>query len=724
MIKSIFSCSPSLLDAGMRPSTSLPTQGGHILTRTQLFPSTLPPRAILTTLATTSTTPSTIDQFQAESNSKCLKSSTEIFLALPPKKRNVFIYVKSPSGASSSAPLAVPKSSRLGNLMQFLIGLNIIAVASLISIGQYQNQYLTNNVGSVELLPHIGVANNGAESENRTNANGRDYEVANNISRSVGVDRESRGEDFIIQDECSGEGAFEGGEECGDGSELENEPVVTEVGEGGSEGPGQAEYEVCVEVERQEEVDGKELVVQVEEEHADVGDSCVKGNDASTSGGQEHFYVVGDGSLPLIGNGDDDNQGDVEVEHKFDGDGTAENKVKNDVENDEVEDFEDFEDWVDCQGETEGGVFNENIIEREEENGHFSDGEGEREVGDDCEIEGQTKVEDERHQEQKWHCDDDEGNGEFEEQVEVQVGVQNDTKDEVEIQGYVDGDVEVMRGGQSQYGPVPLKEINVNDMEIVSCVNEIDFSTKTFLFGWEMNRGTFGVVSEMFDIDTGDSVAVKTIKTVNLNEQELIWTRKEISEHLKLKHTNIVELYGAVKDSSFYYLVMEKCDRTLTKGLRQLPVCRFANVVGQINSGLEYIHMLGMVHRDIKPDNLLVAEHGQVKICDFGSVGLMDQDGIVSDGQVLGTPNFAAPEVLLELSFGKAADYYSVGVMMFFYFAGEYPFEEFFPDSEADLEIAMDVPESTKLLLIGLLKYDSEERFGSEEVRQWVREQK
>lgn len=79
---------------------------------------------------------------------------------------------------------------------------------------------------------------------------------------------------------------------------------------------------------------------------------------------------------------------------------------------------------------------------------------------------------------------------------------------------------------------------------------------------------------EVFDIDTSDSVNAKAIKTVNLNEVRLSWITEEIAELLKLRHLNIMQLYGAVKDENFYYLVMEKCDEKITNNLRQLPVSK------------------------------------------------------------------------------------------------------------------------------------------------------
>lgn len=638
----------------------------------------------------------------------------------------MYVGSSSPFGASLSAPLPALRPSRSGNLLQFLIGLNVIAIVNIIFISQYQNQNVNNIAVNIEPFVQIGVPKNRTEDENETTSKEVDDDVLNdgNCFVDVGVVREGEDEGCFVQSEGDCEVANEGVQDCGDGTKGGNEAIVKDAVEGGSERPGQVEYEFDVGFERHVGAKGKGLAAecavdvgvqkQVQEEREELVGECegsavdegeiefdAKDGDASQSGGEENCYIIEDLFRQLFDEYSNDNQSEVGDDYRYDGDGADESEGKHEVENDAVGDFED---WDDCQDEGEGCICNEDIIERPEEHKHESHGEVEVEVRGDREDKSETECEVDGEEEVVWQG-------------------QDKGEDAVENQVEVDGGFKVNRQGEVQCEPQPLNEFNVKDMEMISCLNESKFLTRTFVCGWEMDRGTFGVVFEMFDIDTGDSLAVKTINTVDLDEEGLIWTRKEITEHLKLKHTNIVELYGAVKDSSFYYLVMEKCDGTLTKGLRQLAVCCFANVVGQINSALEYMHRLGMVHRDIKPENLLIGEDGQVKICDFGSVGVMNEDGIVSDGQVQGTPHFAAPEVLLELSFGKAADYYSVGVMMYYYFAGEYPFEEFFPDSKADVEIPMDVPDSTKRLLTGLLKYDSEKRFGSEEVRQWIREQ-
>ena len=113
-------------------------------------------------------------------------------------------------------------------------------------------------------------------------------------------------------------------------------------------------------------------------------------------------------------------------------------------------------------------------------------------------------------------------------------------------------------------------------------------------------------------------------------------------------------------------------------------------IVTQLASALDTAHNLGIVHRDIKPGNVLLSENGQVYLADFGIARLMEQDPVdtlsrTMTGTVLGTPSYMAPEALKGLEVDARGDIYSLGVLTFEMLSGALPYEGSAPESVCDV---------------------------------------
>ena len=166
--------------------------------------------------------------------------------------------------------------------------------------------------------------------------------------------------------------------------------------------------------------------------------------------------------------------------------------------------------------------------------------------------------------------------------------------------------------------------------------------------------------------------------------------RNEVALHTKLRHPNILNLYHYFEDDERVYLVMELCSRgeiyTLLKNRRDngessgtLNENEARVILRDVVAGLKFLHFHSIIHRDLKLSNILLSENGQAKIADFGlAVRTEFTDSSASDSRertICGTPNYLAPEILNKKNYGKAADIWSLGCLLFSFLTGRPPFD-------------------------------------------------
>ena len=155
-------------------------------------------------------------------------------------------------------------------------------------------------------------------------------------------------------------------------------------------------------------------------------------------------------------------------------------------------------------------------------------------------------------------------------------------------------------------------------------------------------------------------------------------TLREIAVLRQLRHPNIVELNDVVHSDGRLYLVFEFVDKDLKKYFEAtdgpLDPQLIKSYTYQLLAGLEYCHVRGVMHRDLKPQNILVSRDGRLKIADFGLARLLDEGSLAST--TCGTPGYVAPEVLQQKPYGKECDIWSIGVVAFILLSGTPPFYE------------------------------------------------
>ena len=145
-----------------------------------------------------------------------------------------------------------------------------------------------------------------------------------------------------------------------------------------------------------------------------------------------------------------------------------------------------------------------------------------------------------------------------------------------------------------------------------------------------------------------------------------------------LSHPNIVTIFEAGEDHGRHFIAMEylegKTLRDILDVEGSLPIERVVEITAQVCEGLAYAHLKGIVHRDIKPDNVQILPSGSVKITDFGIARIMEEPTLTADGQVFGTPSYMSPEQVAGKTLDRRTDIFSLGVMLFEMLAGRKPF--------------------------------------------------
>ena len=145
--------------------------------------------------------------------------------------------------------------------------------------------------------------------------------------------------------------------------------------------------------------------------------------------------------------------------------------------------------------------------------------------------------------------------------------------------------------------------------------------------------------------------------------------RREAQAAAKIAHPNVVIVYDFLDDDDEQYLLMEFVDGINLKRLLSqrgpLPIARALHITEQMCAALAAAHARGLIHRDIKPQNILLTSDGRARLTDFGIVRTMDGDALTRSGIVLGTADYLSPEQARGDRLGAQSDLYSLGVVLF-----------------------------------------------------------
>ena len=205
----------------------------------------------------------------------------------------------------------------------------------------------------------------------------------------------------------------------------------------------------------------------------------------------------------------------------------------------------------------------------------------------------------------------------------------------------------------------------------------------------QIGMGGMAIVYKAIDLRTGHNVAVKVLRPEFNEDAEFVSRfQREAEAASKMTHHNIVNLLDVGMDGENRYLVMEYVQgKTLKEVIQErgrLPAPLSCQIAIRILSALEHAHRNGIVHRDIKPQNILVHADGHIKVADFGIARIADSATLTRGDMVMGSVHYFSPEQARGEAATAASDLYSTGVVLYEMLTGRVPF-----DGESPVAVAM-----------------------------------
>src|SRR5438105_3019819 len=204
-----------------------------------------------------------------------------------------------------------------------------------------------------------------------------------------------------------------------------------------------------------------------------------------------------------------------------------------------------------------------------------------------------------------------------------------------------------------------------------------------------IGAGGMSTVYRALDETLQRPVAIKLLnREVAHDSDQLERFRREARAVAQLSHPHVVGVIDAGEDENRPYIVFECIEgETLKERIRRLgrlPVAEAVAYAIEIARALGAAHARHIVHRDVKPQNVLIDEEGSAKVTDFGIARTLDEEGLTADGRVLGTTDYVSPEQALGQPVTGQSDLYSLGIVLYEMLAGEVPF-----NGESQVAVAM-----------------------------------
>jgi serine/threonine-protein kinase len=245
-----------------------------------------------------------------------------------------------------------------------------------------------------------------------------------------------------------------------------------------------------------------------------------------------------------------------------------------------------------------------------------------------------------------------------------------------------------------------------------------------------LGEGGMAFVYKARDMQLERFVAIKTLKPNYVNQETFVDRfKREAKTAANLNHPNIVQIFDwGIEDEP--YFVMEYIEgNTLTSIIAKNRTISLSDILfigAQVSSGLHTAHQKGLVHRDIKPGNIMITPDGKVKVTDFGIVSLQNEESdITKTGSVLGTASYISPEQAQGKPVSIESDLYSLGTVLYELITGKAPFSGDSPISTAAKHLTekpekpslfrRDLPKGVETAILKLLEKATYDRFKSAE---------
>jgi serine/threonine protein kinase len=195
----------------------------------------------------------------------------------------------------------------------------------------------------------------------------------------------------------------------------------------------------------------------------------------------------------------------------------------------------------------------------------------------------------------------------------------------------------------------------------------------------ELGRGGMGIVFHAYDKQLKEQVAIKILSPLLSNDEDaLARLKREVSAARRITHSNIIRIHDISEINGLTFISMEYFHGNSLKDYIKrnggLSMMQGFNIAAQICEGLEAAHREGVIHRDLKSQNIILDPTNRIKIIDFGLARTAHMEGMTATGLIMGTPEYMAPEQVSGKKIDERADIYSLGIILYEIFTGRVPF--------------------------------------------------
>lgn len=243
-----------------------------------------------------------------------------------------------------------------------------------------------------------------------------------------------------------------------------------------------------------------------------------------------------------------------------------------------------------------------------------------------------------------------------------------------------------------------------------------------------IGSGGMALVYKAHDVLLNRKVAVKILRQQFGHDEEFVRRfRREAQSAASLSHPNVVSIYDVGEEEDTHYIVMEYVEGSnlndLIKERAPLQAEEAVRIAVQICDALEHAHQNQIIHRDIKPHNILIGRNGRVKVTDFGIARAVTSSTITQTGSVVGSVHYFSPEHAKGISTGEKSDLYSLGIVLYQMLTGRLPFLGESPisvalkhlqdDFEEPRQVNPHIPQSVENIILRSMRKNSSERYDS-----------
>ena len=244
----------------------------------------------------------------------------------------------------------------------------------------------------------------------------------------------------------------------------------------------------------------------------------------------------------------------------------------------------------------------------------------------------------------------------------------------------------------------------------------------------ELGRGGMGKVYRAIDQKIDEEIAIKLIKPeIAADKQTIERFGNELKMARKIAHRNVCKMYYLGEEKGAHFITMEYVPgedlKSMIRMSGQLSTGMTIKVAKQVCDGLSEAHRLGVIHRDLKPNNIMIDKSGEARIMDFGIARLLKAKGITGAGIMIGTPEYMSPEQVEGKEVEQRSDIYSLGVILYEMVTGQVPFEGDTPFTigmkhkgekpQEPKNLNAHIPEDLNSLILKCLEKEKDQRYQS-----------